>query len=127
MYHMIINGALGVRKILILYCALPRPAFMRKQYIPSGPNAKTGYYDSVEYLSYPWYIRPSVKGHWGPKAWLTRLLGRKLPGDDGNKYSPKGWTFTELGPQSLRYTGIGQMNDARLIRQKRGGCPFAVT
>lgn len=125
-YHSFVNGLLGVRKLLLCYCALPRPNFMRKQYIASGPDSKTGRYNSVEYLSYPWYIRPSFRRRWGPRVWLTRLVGRKLPGDDGNKYAPEGWTFSELGPQVLRSKGIKEMDSDhdRLASQDRGGCPF---
>ncbi len=126
MYNRMVNGLLDVRKLLLRYCALPRPEFMRKHYIPSGPDSRSGRYNSIEYLSYPWYIRPSFKRRWGPRAWLTRLVGRKLPGDDGNIYAPEGWTFTELGPQALRSKGIKEMRDdqKRLVEQNRGGCPF---
>lgn len=57
---------------------------------------------------------------------MTRLLGRKLPGDDGNIYAPEGWTFPELGPKALRNKGVKQMdeNRAQILAQNRGGCPF---
>lgn len=121
-----VDGLLYARKLLLRYGALPRPEFMRKQYIPSSPDRNTGRYNSVEYLSYPWYIKPSWKRRWGPRSWLTRLVGRKLPGDDGNKYAPEGWTFAELGPQALKGKGTREMaeDQIRLVRQDRGGCPF---
>ena len=58
---------------------------------------------------------------------MTRLLGRKLPGDDGNKYAPEGYTFTEIGPEALKGKGIEEMEETRtrLTHQRRGGCPFA--
>ena len=101
---------------------------MRKQYLPSGVDNETGRFNSVEYLSHPWYVKPSLKRRWGPRAWMTRLLGRKLPGDDGNKYEPQGYTFTEIGPQALKGKGIEEMGEtrARLTHQRRGGCPFTV-
>ncbi len=99
---------------------------MRKQYIPSKANSKTGRYNSVEYLSYPWYVKPSLNRRWGLRAWITRLLGRKLPGDDGNKYAPEGYKFTDIGPQALKGKGIEDMDvtRTRLTNQRRGGCPF---
>lgn len=99
---------------------------MRKQYIPSKANRKTGRFNSVEYLSYPWYVKPSLNRRWGPRAWITRLLGRKLPGDDGNKYAPEGYKFTDIGPQALKGKGIEDMDvtRTRLTNQRRGGCPF---
>ena len=101
---------------------------MRKHYIPSAPDPKTGRYNSVEYLSHPWYVKPSFKRRWGPRAWVTRLLGRKLPGDDGNVYAPQGFKFTELGPKAVEGKGVLEMDETRtrLIDQKRGGCPFAL-
>lgn len=99
---------------------------MRKQYIPSAPNGETGRYNSVEYLSFPWYIKPTIWRRWGPKSWLTRLAGRKLPGDDGNIYMPEGWTYAELGPRVLRNKGTQEMDDnqAQMLKSNRGACPF---
>lgn len=60
---------------------------------------------------------------------MTRLVGRKLPGDDGNKYLPEGWTHTEIGPRAWRGKGTDKMDeDIRLLlgSQKRGGCPFGL-
>ena len=101
---------------------------MRKQYIPSGPDTQTGRYNSIEYLSHPWYVKPSFKWRWGPGAWVSRLLGRKLPGDDEDHYAPEGWIFPEVGPQFLKGKGIKEMNEsrARIISQRRKGCPFVL-
>lgn len=65
----------------------------------------------------------------GPETWLTRLIGRKLPGDDNDKYAPGGWTFAELGPDNMKTKGEVEMeNDqVRLLKQTgRGGCPFTL-
>ena len=123
-----INGVLRVRKLLFRYLALPRPEMMRKQYIPSSPDPSTGRYNAIEYLSFPFYVKPTFRRRWGPRSWITRLVGRKLPGDDGNRYSPEGWTYTEIGPRATKGKGTKDMeNDrARLISQTRGGCPFAL-
>jgi hypothetical protein len=101
---------------------------MRKQYIPSSPDMKTGRYNSVEYLSYPWYVKPTWKRRWGPRALITRILGRRLPGDDGNKYAPEGYLFEEIGPDILKGKGLPEMSvtEATLINARRGGCPFAL-
>ena len=100
---------------------------MRKNFIPRTQNQLTGRYNSVEYLSYPWYIKPTFARRWGPKSWLTRLVGRKLPGDDGNIYAPEGWTYMELGPETWRNKGADYMkaNEAHLNAIGRGSCPFS--
>ena len=123
-----VNGILQVRKLLLRYLALPRPEFLRKHIIPSGPDPSTDRYNAVAYLSFPWYVKPTFSRRWGPKSWTTRLLGRKLPGDDGNRYLPGGWTHTEIGPRALVGKGIKEMDEdsRRLIARERGGCPFAL-
>ena len=63
---------------------------------------------------------------WGPRAWVSRLLGYKVPGDDGDKYFPQGYIITDIGPQSLNGSGKEEMDQtrARLSSLDRGGCPF---
>lgn len=99
---------------------------MRKKFIPSKPDNITGRFNSIEYLSYPWYVKPSLSRRWGAKSWITRLLGRKLPGDDGNRYAPEGYTFAEIGPKAQSGKGLKEMEDthAILTRGNRGACPF---
>lgn len=125
-YRLSVNVVLQTRRMFLRYLMLPRPDAMRKQYIPKAPDHTTGRFNSVEYLSYPWYVKPSWKARWGPKGIRTRLLRRKLPGDDGNKYAPEGYSLSEIGPQALRGKGLGDMEatKARLFQQRRGGCPF---
>ena len=93
---------------------------MRKRYIPLTPDNSTGRYNSVEYLSFPWYVKPTAWRRWGPRSWITRLLGRKLPGDDNDGYLPEGWTFSELGPLALKNKGVEEMDrvsfSAQLMR-----------
>lgn len=105
---------------------LPRPELMRKKYIPSAPDNKTGRYNSVEYLSHPWYVKPTFRRRWGPRALITRVLGRRLPGDDNNKYAPKGYLLEEIGPDVLKGQGLQEMRatEATLTGARRGACPF---
>ena len=58
---------------------------------------------------------------------MTRLLGRKRPGDDGSKYAPKGYVSTENGPQTSKGKGTKEMNETctRLASQGKRGCPFS--
>ena len=125
-YHDIVNGVLYARKLLLRYFALPRPGFLRNHWIDVMPNQHGRFY-LFDYLAHPWYVRPSFTQRWGPRAWVTRLLGYKVPGDDGDKYVPQGYTFTEIGPQHLSGKGKGDMDkiQTRLISLDRGGCPFS--
>lgn len=124
--HLFIHCLFGIRKLILRHLALPRPEILRKTYIPSAPDIRTGRYNSVEYLSYPWYVKPTFKRRWGPRALVTRFLGRRLPGDDGNKYAPEGYLFEEVGPAALRGKGLKEMEstEATLKDARRGDCPF---
>lgn len=128
LYHISVNFLFCVRKILLRYFMLPRPEFLRRKYIPAGPDIKTGRYNAVEYLSYPWYVKPTWKNRWGPRALVTFILGRRLPGDDGNRYAPEGYLFEEIGPDIFRAKGVDEMRstEAALGRGRRGGCPFTL-
>ena len=126
-YVTLMDIVLTSRKVLLRHLALPRPEFQRKQIIPRSQNPATGRFNNIEYLSYPWYVLPNIAGRWGPKMWLPRLLGRKLPGDDGNIYKPEAWNFMELGPPYALNRGsefMGQ-NESKLRAADRGRCPFA--
>ena len=127
-YSVFINGLLQLRKFVLRYLALPRPEILRRSFIPSAPDIHTGRYNSKEYLSFPWYVKPTWKARWGPKALRTRLLGRKVPGDDGNRYAPEGYTFSEIGPRALKGKGLKKMNTTteHLLQRRRGECPFLI-
>ena len=112
---------------MIRYLALPRPDALRNHWIqPVGDNRNAKYL-LYDYLAHPWYIQPTLRRRWGPSAWLSRLLGYKVPGDDGDQYHPAGYTITDVGPQAFIGKGGKEMDEtrARLGRADRGGCPFA--
>ena len=125
-FHNVVNGILYVRRFFLRHFALPRPDFYRNHWIEAKPKDQSGRYFLFDYLAHPWYIKPSFLRRWGPRAWITRLLGYKVPGDDGDKYFPQGYALAEIGPQFLSGKGIDEMNktQVRLNRLDRGGCPF---
>ena len=57
---------------------------------------------------------------------MTWLLGRKVPGDDGNKYRPEGYVIREVGPAKLKEKGQEYMRDDvdKLFARGPGMCPF---
>lgn len=84
-YRHIVNGALHSRKLILRHFAPPRPDIMRNHWIEAGPDRRDRRYRLFDYLAHPWYVKPTIIRRWGPGAWITRLLGFKLPGDDGDK------------------------------------------
>ena len=125
-YRHIINGFLNTRKLILRHLALPRPEFLRNHWIEAGPDSRHGRYALFDYLAHPWYVKPILLRRWGPGAWITRLFGYKVPGDDGEKYFPQGYSFADVGPTAFSGKGTKEMEEIhiRLVRQDRGGCPF---
>lgn len=129
-YHRITYGIFDIRKILLRYFALPRPDLWRNRWVESTSDSRnngTGYALS-DYLAHPWYVRPTLLRRYGPGAWVSRLLGYKVPGDDGDTYHPDGFTFAAVGPQAFRGKGGEEMakTRARLRGAECGSCPFSV-
>ena len=96
-------------------------------WIEAGPDSRNRRYSLSGYVVHPWYVKPTLTRRWGPGAWMTRLLGYAVPGDTGDKYSPQGYSFAEIGPKYLSGKGVKEMdeNRTRLVNANRGGCPFS--
>ncbi|KAK4634369.1 ER-bound oxygenase [Fulvia fulva] len=78
------------------------------------------------YRAHPWYIEPTLLSRWGPSTWIRRATGGALPGDQGDKYHPKGYVISEVGPQNLLGKGEQYMAAARENILLKGAmrCPF---
>lgn len=88
-------------------------------------DKKTGRFYVPTYLAHPYYVKPSFYSRWGPSALYTRLIGGYLPGDQGSKFHPEGYTIPELGPESQRCKGQEYMCLERQRIEKSRGCPMA--
>lgn len=79
------------------------------------------------YLVTPYYNKPGFLNRWGPEAWLVWAAGGKVPGQEGQKYLPKGYRFEEVGPKSASGKGVVEMAaiEKRLSLERPVGCPFA--
>lgn len=71
-------------------------------------------------------MKPTLRNRWGPVAWLTWLLRRPLPGDEGLKYYPQGYYIPDVGPKYFEGKGrtslAATMDELKISRT--GGCPF---
>ncbi|KAL9095926.1 MAG: hypothetical protein Q9165_001924 [Trypethelium subeluteriae] len=65
---------------------------------------------------------------WEPKALIYWALGRKIPGDDGDRYHPDGYTISEVGPKFERGRGTAEMKLDKQRMNARGGytAPFVL-
>lgn len=53
-------------------------------------------------------------------------MGLPVPGDEGDKYFPKGYKTVEVGPNTFQGKGGEEVKEEveRLRRVRFGGCPF---
>ncbi|KAK4970890.1 hypothetical protein LTR42_007867 [Elasticomyces elasticus] len=85
-----------------------------------------GRFNFEQYIAHPWYIRPTLYKRWSLNSWLIRMVGGSVPGDQGAKYCPQGYSITELGSDDMRGKGEHDMQATRdrLSRNGRIDCPF---
>ncbi|GAM88263.1 hypothetical protein ANO11243_062960 [Dothideomycetidae sp. 11243] len=123
-FRVVVVNLLLLRKLYLGHLALP--IFIRKTYISEKPESN-GRYSAKDYLSYPYYVKPTFQRRWGKRAWVTWLLGRKIPGDDGNRYIPEGYAILEVGPALPSGEDMHWTNDEvrRLENSGAGACPFS--
>jgi len=116
-------GLLTLRKWSIRYLALPRT---KRRIVVADEPESDGRYRALKYLAEPYYLKPTFKNRWGLRAWINRLLGKRNPGDDGNKYFPGGYYIKEVGPSVDAGQGKewieADIHRIRTIGAK--GCPF---
>lgn len=74
----------------------------------------------------PYYVKPTFWNRWGPHAWMLWALGKPLPGDDGDKYYPQGYSIPDVGPRYFEGKGRTSMNATveELNTLKASRCPF---
>ncbi|KAL8907256.1 MAG: hypothetical protein Q9207_001497 [Kuettlingeria erythrocarpa] len=113
-----------VRKFLLRYLSPPRPGFLRKVELENA--SQDGRVALRVWEGAPYYVRPTLWRRWGPEALASRLLGLPLPGDEGDKYYPHGYTIPEVGPKIVAGKGAenAQETVAGLQKTRTGGCPF---
>jgi hypothetical protein len=125
---LILNVVRAMRKFVLRHLSLPRPSFLAVKVIDDKPNPLTGTYNFNHYKIHPWYVKPSIRQRWGPKAWLVKLFGKGvLPGDQGDTYRPQGYDLRTVGPAAQDGKGMAEMSAdiEKLKAQDRIGCPFA--
>lgn len=83
-------------------------------------DPETGRAHFLRYVAHPWYIEPSLASRWGFKAWVIRLAGGLLPGDE--KYAPQGYKICDLGPKSEVGKGAAEMETMKGEIRVRMGC-----
>ncbi|KAJ5852302.1 uncharacterized protein N7529_011687 [Penicillium soppii] len=124
-YKTVFSILLATRKLVLRYLTPPRPNFLRYVSFTEEPDEHDRFF-LTEWDAAPYYVKPTFWNRWGPTAWLTRALGRPVPGDEGNKYYPAGYSIPDLGPEYFEGKGRKQLNETleELKGYRTGKCPF---
>jgi hypothetical protein len=87
---------------------------------------KEGRRGLTKYDAHPFYVKPTLQNRWGPSAWVSWSLGLALPGDDGDKYHPRGFLTSEVGPKNFFGKGqaVVEKEKSRIRVERTGKCPF---
>ena len=74
----------------------------------------------------PWYIKPTLWNRFGPLAWMSRIMGLPVPGDEGDKYWPKGYKTEDVGPKLMKGKGRDYVRGEKekVLNTRANGCPF---
>lgn len=124
-YKTILSSLIAVRKFYLRHLALPRPSFRRIDIFTDEPNEYGRYYLNL-YEAIPYYVKPTLWNRWGPGAWISRAMGMPVPGDEDDKYYPRGFDLEDLGPKYFEGKGRKSVAAIReqLKKERRGQAPF---
>ncbi|KAF4157660.1 hypothetical protein CNMCM6069_005434 [Aspergillus lentulus] len=119
------DAAVVVRRFCLRYLALPRPYFMRRDVFTEKPNEYGRHHVQV-WNGMPYYVQPTLWNRWGPSAWVQRLMGLPLPGDEGDKFYPQGYHTPDVGPKYFEGKGRKTLEEIKesLSVQRTGESPF---
>ncbi|KAL8849649.1 MAG: hypothetical protein Q9221_005416 [Calogaya cf. arnoldii] len=123
-YFILMSSVFTVRKYLLRYFFLPRPYIFRVNALEErGPDGRRSL---SLWEAAPYYVKPTIWRRWGPGAWVSRLMGLPVPGDEGAKYYPEGYKFPEVGPKVFLGKGeeSAKVTVHDLAQIRTGGCPF---
>ena len=93
----LVHGLLRTRALLVRYLLPPRYPFSRYEVMTTVPS-KQGTYFLFDYLALPYYVHPTLTNRWGPSAWMRKFQGLPVPGDEGQKFCPMGYSVPSVGP-----------------------------
>lgn len=123
-YPKLINAIFGFRRFVAQNLLPPRPYMWRNNPLSEKPDAK-GRYFTIDWDNQPWYVKPTFFTRHSPLAYFRWVIGGPYP--DGKNYKPEGYKIFEVGPKRLEGQGEEECQDTlnKLMKEDRGGCPFA--
>ncbi|MCJ1311507.1 hypothetical protein MMC25_005179 [Agyrium rufum] len=102
----IVHGILEARRFVLRHFSLPRPRFMPVLFVSDKISPQGTYYMNT-YDALPYYVKPTLWNRFGPGSWTFRVLGKPVPGDEGEKFAPCGYRIPAVGPRKEGAPGWG--------------------
>jgi len=95
-------------------------------YLSEKPN-EHGRYNLRLYDNVPLYVRPSLWKRINFQAFVFRLIGKPVPGDEG-QLQPEGYKINEVGPSHMVKLGqdATEKTKQELLKKEFGRCPFGI-
>jgi hypothetical protein len=122
------NTFLSIRRFMLRHLFLPRPFFLAGERTTPAADPLTNRYHQSDYVTFPYYVKPTFWNRYGPDSWFSWLFGTPVPGDEGKKYRPEGYLLEEIGPEKMEGLGKEWMVEERAFVEgkiREGACPFA--
>ncbi|KAE8135997.1 hypothetical protein BDV38DRAFT_272462 [Aspergillus pseudotamarii] len=121
------KSVLVARKFILRYLSLPRPDSKAVHVLSDSPDPSTGLYTWNLWIEHPWYIKPTFKHRWGPKALLVRLFGNGAIPSETDSYKESGYDLRTIGPVAQEKRGQDEME--AIFQSLKGtnyaaACPF---
>ena len=93
----LLHGILSFRRFVVRHLLPPRFWFSRYSVKTTEPS-KHGTYYMRSYEAFPYYVEPTFLSRWGPGAWMRKAQGHYIPGDEGQRFCPMGYSVPDVGP-----------------------------
>ncbi|KAG2161213.1 hypothetical protein JADG_000952 [Aureobasidium aubasidani] len=107
MLQWLVDTGLATRKLVLRHLTLPRPFAWRKRIVADDVNAHGRIFKLI-WDTEPWYVEPTFANRWCLQSWVDWMAGRPIPGDEGEKYFPRGFKSSHMGPAFLVGKGLAQ-------------------
>lgn len=121
----LVKAVVAVRRFVLRHLALPRDESRAVRLLVDKPDPATGLYTIDLWIAHPWYIEPTFRNRWGPKAVLALLFGDgAVP---GGRYRGEGYDLRTIGPAAQEKRGFDETEAiyaALAQRDYAAGCPF---
>ncbi|KAI2730611.1 hypothetical protein DTO012A7_5738 [Penicillium roqueforti] len=121
----VFSALLITRTFILRYLTPPRPLIFAVSNTAKQPDTNNRYHRK-SWDALPYYVKPTFWNRWGPMAWVSWALGHPVPGDQGEKYYPKGYHIHDIGPKY--FEGKGQKEIEEMMKElkisRTGKCPF---